>query len=213
MNLLTSFPDAGSVTRTWASPLYFDSTEERERREKLSKNPSGSLWPLSSPREDFFSTSAPARRVRWGLVWLGSTPPSQVGCDSQRNWAGEPIRHRGCWHKLSEKELDQSTAQRGGASPTRNRAQWGKGLRFSQKKNKPLLSLSLRETFAWPWQIPSLGKEASFSPLAFPPACHYFGGPCLFFSRVWIRSLPSQRDAWQAYTVPNLFSPGSRWFC
>lgn len=55
MHLLTSFPDAGSVTRTSASSLYFDSTEEKERREKLSKNPSRSLFPLNSSRQDFFA--------------------------------------------------------------------------------------------------------------------------------------------------------------
>lgn len=79
-----------------------------------------------------------------GECGMAVQPPSQVGCDSPRNWAGEPIRPRRGWHKLSQEELGQSTDQRGGASPTRLLAQWGKGLCLSKRKTN-LFSLAPSE--------------------------------------------------------------------
>lgn len=104
-----------------------------------------------------------------GECGMAVQPPSQVGCDSPRNWAGEPIRPRRCWHKLSQEELGQSTDQRGGASPTRLGAQWGKGLGLSKRKTNlfslhPLINVGVALTDPLP-------RESRVPSSLGPPCC------------------------------------------
>lgn len=146
-----------------------------------------------------------------GKVWEGDTPPDQVGCDSQRNGAGEPIGPRGCWHKLAGRRLGQSAAPRGGSPPTRNRAQWGKGLRLPKRKtNLHSLAASGSQRWSGLGRFPPEGRRGP-SPSWLPSRPTLWAPPPPSSPASGFRNLPSETRG--KIAVPHWVSPGSRRFC
>lgn len=65
---------------------------------------------------------------------IGSTPPKQVGCDSQQNWAEKPIRQDGCGINYLKRSWTNQRSRKAGFSKLEIKPSGEKGLVFCKRK-------------------------------------------------------------------------------